>query len=438
MQGVLDELPGLIGKSITPLRGESSLTFEVDGDIYRFATTEWYAEQFAKEAQLLEGIRGRLPLLTPVLKEFSYDPVYMVEEKIPGVSFTTDMFIKLEPSIQRAVVDKLADFLAALHAQNSRKYPLADNKHGELILSRFDDYAQKFQTIHPLAVDFAQHTSAVLSEVTAKMNRSVALLHGDFVLSNCLFDIKTTEPIGVVDFTASWIGDVNWDFTLIRGGLGKSNFSLLMRLYEERSGNKLDPVVIDCYRRTQLCHFLHWIDHRADGRLSTCHVSRPGTWRKLAKSALRARSHSPRHRPGELWVCDGRCPRQGGPSNPFRPSKSCKSSCLRPHEPFRAYVVKFIEKIDENIGERFVRLCFPKLAGYEPRRGPLLQLRSELGIAQHLAYPLHQARDVAAMRYRVLAVGQESLNLVRWIERGNDGPAAQGLANDRVGQVVIP
>jgi aminoglycoside phosphotransferase (APT) family kinase protein len=260
MQGVLDELPGLIGKSITPLRGESNLTFEVEGDIYRFATTEWYAEQFAKEAQLLEGLRGKLPLLTPVLKEFSYDPVYMVEEKIPGVPFATDMFIELDPNTQRAVVDKLAGFLAVLHAQNIRKYPLADNKHGDLILGRFEEYEQKFQTIHPLAVDFAKRTSSILSNVSARIGRAVALLHGDFVLSNCMFDINSKQPLGVVDFTASWIGDVNWDFTLIRGGIGKSNFSLLMKLYEERSGNTLDPLLIDCYRRTQLCHFLHWID----------------------------------------------------------------------------------------------------------------------------------------------------------------------------------
>jgi len=260
MQGVLDELPGLIGKSITPLSGESSLTFEVDVDIYRFATTEWYAEQFAKEAQVLEGIKGKLPLLTPVLKEFSSDPVYMIEEKLPGVSFGTDTFIKLEPGAQRAIVDRLAAFLAALHAQNSRKFPLADNKHGDLILSRFGDYIEKFKTIHPIAVDFARQTSTILSQVSARIDQSFAVLHGDFVLSNCLFDADTMTPLGVVDFTASWIGDVNWDFTLIRGGVGTSNFSLLMNLYEERSGTRLDRLVIDCYRRTQLCHFLHWIE----------------------------------------------------------------------------------------------------------------------------------------------------------------------------------
>jgi aminoglycoside phosphotransferase (APT) family kinase protein len=267
MQGVLNELPGLIGKPITPMGGESSLTFEAQGDIYRFATTEWYAEQFAKEAQLLEGIRGRLPLLTPVVKEFSHDPVYMVEGKIPGVSFPADMFMKLEPSIQSAVVGKLALFLAALHTQDIRKYPLADNKHGDRILGRFEEYVKHFETIDPLAVSFAIETSETISKMAEQMGRTVALLHGDFVLSNCLFDINTKQPVGVIDFTASWIGDINWDFTLIRGGLGQSNFSLLIQLYEERSGHEVNRVLIDCYRRTQLCHFLHWIDPEKQPRI---------------------------------------------------------------------------------------------------------------------------------------------------------------------------
>jgi aminoglycoside phosphotransferase (APT) family kinase protein len=191
----------------------------------------------------------------------------MVEGKLPGVSFPTDTFMKLEPSTQSAVVGKLAHFLAALHAQDIRKYPLADNKHGDRIISRFDEYIKKFETIDPLAVSFALDTAETISKMTTRIGQSIALLHGDFVLANFLFDTDTKLPLGVVDFTASWIGDINWDFTLISESLGKSYFLMLIELYEERSGNEVDPVVIDCYRRTQLCHFLYWIDQEKQPKI---------------------------------------------------------------------------------------------------------------------------------------------------------------------------
>ncbi|MBE9155228.1 phosphotransferase family protein [Cyanobium sp. LEGE 06113] len=242
------------------LSGKSSPVFKTANEVYRFATSRWTAEQFLKEKSVLDELKGQAPFFTPIVTHFSTEPVYIAQELLPGIQANSAWFSRQDPDCKDRLIKCMAYFLAWLHDLDSSRFNIADTKHGEAIADRFDVYIDAFSQLEhgKELASFASDTFRMLAVLNTS-DIQPSLLHGNFVLQNCLVEESTASLLSVVDFTVCWIGDYHWDFTVLRGGVGDRYFAKILEVYSRITRKIPNISLIMALERTQLCHFLYWI-----------------------------------------------------------------------------------------------------------------------------------------------------------------------------------
>lgn len=175
----------------------------------------------AQEVAILKSLRGRLPLAVP-------DPIYVhsssAAQKQPFFSYrrmdggivTAD---QIETTYDAATCDRLAaqiaQFLKALH-----RHPVRDIGHQLPVHDGPADYAAMYDQIRQrlfsrMRLDARTAVTRLFEDYLVRPSDysfTPTLRHGDFGISNLLFDHTKAEFIGAIHFGDAALGDPAVDF----------------------------------------------------------------------------------------------------------------------------------------------------------------------------------------------------------------------------------
>ncbi|UCE13795.1 MAG: phosphotransferase [Candidatus Heimdallarchaeota archaeon] len=177
-----------------------------------------------KEIETLQIVKQHLRLRIPKPIYFSFDPhlPYMGYEKLKGIPLSK-YFNKIDDKTKEKIAKEIASFLSDLHSLDlvkvfsNNKYSAEDYRIG------WKKYFQKIQAeIFPLLQSDQQRWLMYLFndflDKKENFNFAPKVVHGDFDITNILYNPKTQRISGIVDFEDTRIYDPAADLLFFREG----------------------------------------------------------------------------------------------------------------------------------------------------------------------------------------------------------------------------
>ncbi|MEC0268989.1 phosphotransferase [Paenibacillus anseongense] len=225
-------------KDITVLgEGFESIVIEQrDGTIFRIAKTIETALHYTKECQLLPHIRSSLDVEIPLPISNRYDPSIvppgiMSYTKLKGTPLHPD---RLSPGNLPIIAKQLAEFISKLHAIPVHSLPAncpqeVNNKNRMRELrANTQDILTKVLTVKEQRI-LSSWWEETLEDETFYTHPNV-LCHGDLWYANILTDELGEQLTGVIDFSATHIGDPAQDLAT-QSYMGEAFYRLMCREY---------------------------------------------------------------------------------------------------------------------------------------------------------------------------------------------------------------
>lgn len=219
------------------LPGKAILSVGVAGSpdsakIVIFPLTAAVLTRLRDEAAVLRALCEENPGIRPLVPEYFlegevFGQKYFVQQEIPGTS--VDAAVSSLDRMTWRALQVLVDF----HRETSREIILQEEHFGSLVSDALRRAAQK---LGPAAVPALQRIEALLrSALMGKRFRTV-WMHGDYKIENLLFDPKTLQVTGIID----------WDLSR------KTGLPLLDLLYliaynrVIREAGEIETIFLDC------------------------------------------------------------------------------------------------------------------------------------------------------------------------------------------------
>ncbi|WNF24893.1 aminoglycoside phosphotransferase family protein [Mesobacillus jeotgali] len=238
--------------------------------VFRFPKYKQGIMQLRRETEILKYIKDIVSMPIPV-------PGYeCLAELEPGKSFTGYKLIDGKPLWRnglleiksdeqlRRLASQLVSFLAEIHSisgdRASRELKL-EGRHPREEMS--DLYEKIIDKLFPFMRNESKEdvTESFENFLNGDVfaNLELTLIHGDFGASNILWNPRTVEISGIIDFGGSGIGDPAYDFAGILSSYGEGFFNKCMELYPD--GQEIAKRV-HFYKSTfALQEALHGIEH---------------------------------------------------------------------------------------------------------------------------------------------------------------------------------
>ncbi|MGG2015492.1 phosphotransferase family protein [Bacillus sp. S10(2024)] len=209
--------------------------------VFRFPK---YKEGIAKliaETKLLEKIQSyvSLPIPCPSYQHFqSMEPgkVFSGYNKINGEPFWNTTFFQLSEEEQSTSTAQLVNFLKELHSipvpeiSSILKGDIADI-YSEIESLYFQLKEKLFSYMKESArKDVSQSFEAYLSD-NSHFTFQPCLIHGDFGMTNILYDGEKNRISGIIDFGGASIGDPAYDFAGLLSSYGSHFLERFSSLY---------------------------------------------------------------------------------------------------------------------------------------------------------------------------------------------------------------
>lgn len=185
--------------------------------IFRFPRHAIGAANLHREAQTLKALAGRLPLAIPC-PEFVHmedDAVqsFMGYRMINGTPLTREAAAALDEGQFRALVDRVVDFLLALHQSPIPTHLTVP----DTIMIPWENLYHRverllFPHMRPDAREWARNHFSSFLEDPNNHNLQLRLIHGDCGAANFIFDPTERSIVGVIDFGSVAVGDPAIDF----------------------------------------------------------------------------------------------------------------------------------------------------------------------------------------------------------------------------------
>lgn len=191
--------------------------------IFRFPRHPRAAGELAREVALLRVLRERAPLPVPDPIYVRLDPptpgeVFMGYARLSGEPLTRDALAALPDASRRRIAGQLGAFLTALHSLPPEVFnpPLAvanDRATWERMYG--DVRVRLFPLMRPDARQrVAAHFESSLDDAASQTWRP-APIHGDFGAGNILFDARTCDISGILDWSSAGLGDPATDLAAL-------------------------------------------------------------------------------------------------------------------------------------------------------------------------------------------------------------------------------
>jgi aminoglycoside 2''-phosphotransferase len=197
--------------------------------VLRFPRHPGAVVELAREVKLLEGLRGRLPVPIPDpisvnLGTQELGQVFMGYWKLPGEPLYLPLLDKTShlsgTGARDHIAAQLGAFLVALHAipldACDSSLPVANDR---VTWERMyaDVRSKLFPAMRPDARrEISVHFESYLEGV-ASSTWEPTLIHGDFGPSNILYDERTRELSGIIDWSSAGTGDPATDLAALIG-----------------------------------------------------------------------------------------------------------------------------------------------------------------------------------------------------------------------------
>lgn len=243
-----------------------------DAYVFRFPKYQKGITRLQEEMEILKYIQQFISVQTPHFIYHSFDNFEI------GKVFTGYPLIEGEPLWKwnsgkaddevrsKAIASQLVEFLIELHS-----IPVSSNQ--PEVLSRMfkNDPLEEMlllhnniqEKLHPFIKIEKQKELDQSFEKFQKngaiMRDKLTIIHGDFGASNIIWNPKTAEITGIIDFGSARIGDPAYDFAGILSSYGEQFFNLCISLYPNG-----DEIVerVKFYKSTfALQEALHGIDN---------------------------------------------------------------------------------------------------------------------------------------------------------------------------------
>lgn len=199
--------------------------------VFRFPKQAAGIEAMAREAAILNGLRGRLPLAIPEPEYLHLSPqirvgqAFMSYRLIPGQPLWPETLNSCDEAGINRIAGQLGAFLRELHATPyatvvAARLPASDTA------AEWQDFLDRVQRLlyphmRPDARrNIAEHISRLIN-VLSEASFTPVLKHGDFGTGNLLFDPSQQRLCGVIDFGGACVGDPAYDIASLMSGCGE-------------------------------------------------------------------------------------------------------------------------------------------------------------------------------------------------------------------------
>ncbi len=199
---------------VVPLKGQFNDALIVNDElVFRFPRSPRAAAMLANETVVLRAVRPFLamPIPEPEFGDLASDEPFVGYRLIPGVPLLRETLATIsDPDVLQQIADQLANFLRELHS-----VPIEYLDPG---IPRRDSYEnwvemyrrvreQLFRFMRPAArEEVSQHFESYLSD-PIRLSFAPVARHGDFGAGNILWNPRTYEITGVIDFSFAGLGD---------------------------------------------------------------------------------------------------------------------------------------------------------------------------------------------------------------------------------------
>ncbi|PEA55424.1 aminoglycoside 6'-acetyltransferase [Bacillus pseudomycoides] len=209
--------------------------------VFRFPKYEEGITKLIAETKLLEKIQNYVSLSIPCPSYQHFQPmepgkVFSGYHKINGEPFWNRTFLQLSEEEKSTSAAQLANFLKELHS-----IPVAEitpilkgntvDIYSEIESLYFQLKEKLFSYIKESArQDVSQSFEAYLSD-NSHFTFQPCLIHGDFGMTNILYDVEEKRILGIIDFGGAGIGDPAYDFAGLLSSYGSHFLEGFSSLY---------------------------------------------------------------------------------------------------------------------------------------------------------------------------------------------------------------
>ena len=206
--------PNLNLEQVTPLKGQFNDALILNDElVFRFPRSPHAAAMLANETTVLRTIRPHLmmPIPEPEFGDLDGDEPFVGYRLIPGEPLRRETLAGIsDHGVLQQIADQLASFLRELHSvpveQLDPGIPNRDSYEHWSELYR-DVREQLFRFMRTTArEEVSQHFESYLSD-PACLSFTTVVRHGDFGAGNILWNPRTHEITGVIDFSFAGLGD---------------------------------------------------------------------------------------------------------------------------------------------------------------------------------------------------------------------------------------
>jgi aminoglycoside 2''-phosphotransferase len=237
--------PGLIIENFHPNDiGQNNDVLIINNSfVFRFPKYEKGIVRLREETKILEYIRGTVSIPIPYPKYKSFEllepgKVFTGYKLIEGDPFWNEQLIKVGKEDSIKLAKQLVTFLMEIHSIPKEK---ADKFLNLEESNPYEEMKELFHNIQDKLFRFINEKAQkdiIYSFETFLNNEeylTTTLIHGDFGASNILWNPKTCEISGIIDFGGSGIGDPAYDFAGILSSYGDDFFNMCIDFYPNGS-----------------------------------------------------------------------------------------------------------------------------------------------------------------------------------------------------------
>ena len=172
-----------------------------------------------REYRLINALYpARFPVPRPIalcLDEGVLGSVFYVMEFKQGRSFWNGQLPELAPPERTAIYNQMVDQLARLHTLDPVAVGLGDfGKSGNYFQRQVDRWTRQYRASQTDDLPVVEDLITFLSATVPPQTRT-SIIHGDYRIDNLIFDPKTPEVIGIIDWELSTLGDPLADFAYL-------------------------------------------------------------------------------------------------------------------------------------------------------------------------------------------------------------------------------
>ncbi|WP_416728652.1 phosphotransferase family protein [Fictibacillus sp. JL2B1089] len=211
--------------------------------VFRFPKYTNGIVSLIEETKILEHIRGTtsIPIPCPTYKSFErLEPgkVFAGYKRIEGNPFWIEDLIKVNKADSTKLAIQLVTFLIEIHSISKENF-VKDLKLKDS--NPYEEMKELFYNIQDKLFKFIDEKAQkdIIDSFKRFLNNEehlkTTLIHGDFGASNILWNCKTCDITGIIDFGGTRIGDPAYDFAGILSSYGEDFYNKCIDLYPNSS-----------------------------------------------------------------------------------------------------------------------------------------------------------------------------------------------------------